>query len=70
VSEIEALGKAFDPALHEAMTLIPDGSVEPNTVIDVLQKGYVLRDRLLRPARVIVAKAPEADNQNDGEAAG
>jgi hypothetical protein len=39
-------------------------------VIDVLQKGYVLRDRLLRPARVIVAKAPEADNQNDGEAAG
>jgi molecular chaperone GrpE len=70
VSEVEALGKAFDPALHEAMTLLPDGSVEPNTVIDVLQKGYVLRDRLLRPARVIVAKAPEADNEDEGEAAG
>jgi len=38
-------------------------------VIEVLQKGYVLRDRLLRPARVIVAKAPEADKEEEGEAA-
>jgi molecular chaperone GrpE len=66
VSEVEALGKAFDPALHEAMTLVPDGSVEPNTVIDVLQKGYVLKDHLLRPARVIVAKPPEPDKENEG----
>ena len=69
VSEIEALGTAFDPELHEAMTLIPDDSVAPNTVIDVLQKGYVLRDRLLRPARVIVAKAPEAEKEDEGETA-
>ena len=69
VHEIEALGKTFDPALHEAMTLLPDATVAPNTVIEVLQKGYVLRDRLLRPARVIVAKAPEADKEEEGEAA-
>jgi len=56
---IEAVGKPFDPAVHEAMAQAPDGTVEPNTVIEELQKGYQLRDRLLRPARVIVAKAPE-----------
>jgi molecular chaperone GrpE len=69
VCEIEALGKAFDPALHEAMAQVSDDSVAPNTVIDVLQKGYRLRDRLLRPARVIVAKAPEPDSEDGGEAA-
>ena len=70
VNEVEALGKAFDPAVHEAMAQLPDASVEPNTVIDVLQKGYQLRDRLLRPARVIVAKAPESDGDEEGGAAG
>ena len=69
VCEIEALGKAFDPALHEAMAQVSDDSVAPNTVIDVLQKGYRLRDRLLRPARVIVAKGPEADSEEREEAA-
>jgi molecular chaperone GrpE len=69
VCEIEASGKAFDPALHEAMAQVSDDSVAPNTVIDVLQKGYRLRDRLLRPARVIVAKAPEPDSEDGGEAA-
>ena len=70
VREVEALGEIFDPALHEAMAQIADGSVAPNTVIDVLQKGYQLRDRLLRPSRVIVAKAPEQDSGEGGEAAG
>ncbi len=70
VTEIEALGKPFDPALHEAMAQVPDGSVPPNTVIDVLQKGFQLRDRLLRPARVVVAKAPEAGGESaEGKAA-
>jgi molecular chaperone GrpE len=69
VHEIEALGKAFDPALHEAMTQAVDESVAPNTVIGVLEKGYQLRDRLLRPTRVIVAKAPETDSEDGGEAA-
>jgi molecular chaperone GrpE len=60
VTEIEALGKPFDPAHHEAMAQAPDASVAPNTVLEVLQKGYKLRDRLLRPARVIVARPEEA----------
>ena len=58
---VEAVGLPFDPALHEAMAQAPDGSVPPNTVIEELQKGYKLRDRLLRPSRVIVAHAPEGD---------
>jgi molecular chaperone GrpE len=67
VSEVEAVGKSFDPAVHEAMAQLPDGSVAPNTVTEVLQKGYQLRDHLLRPARVVVAKAPEADTEDTGE---
>ncbi|MGI9591768.1 MAG: nucleotide exchange factor GrpE [Myxococcota bacterium] len=59
VTRVEAVGKPFDPAVHEAMAQAPDASVEPNTVIKELQTGYQLRDRLLRPSRVIVAKAPE-----------
>jgi molecular chaperone GrpE len=60
VVEVEALGKPFDPAHHEAMAQTPDASVAPNTVLEVLQRGYRLRDRLLRPARVIVARPVEA----------
>ena len=67
VSEVEAFGKTFDPAVHEAMAQVPDGSVAPNTVTEVLQKGYQLREHLLRPARVMVAKAPEAGKEDTGE---
>jgi molecular chaperone GrpE len=70
VTEIEAQGKPFDPSLHEAMAQVESGSVPPNTVIDVLQKGFQLRDRLVRPARVIVAKAPEGSGRNGGGGAG
>ncbi len=70
VVQIEAAGKIFDPALHEAMAQAADASVEPNTVIEELQRGYQLRDRLLRPSRVIVAKALEeadrAEQTGDG----
>jgi molecular chaperone GrpE len=59
VTAIEATGRPFDPALHEAMAQAPDASVAPNTVIEELQRGYVLRDRLLRPARVIVSRRSE-----------
>jgi molecular chaperone GrpE len=58
VHVINAEGSEFDPALHEAMAQVQDDSAPPNTVIEVLQKGYQLRDRLLRPARVVVAKVP------------
>jgi molecular chaperone GrpE len=59
VTEIEALGKTFNPAYHEAIAQVANDSVPANTVIEVLQKGYQLRDRLLRPAQVVVTKAPE-----------
>jgi len=66
VTEIEALGKPFDPSLHEAMAQVESGAVPPNTVIDVLQKGFQLRDRLVRPSRVIVAKAAGGSGRSGG----
>ena len=59
VTPIEALGQPFDPALHEAMAQVPDGSQPPGTVVEVFQRGYQLRARLLRPARVVVSKLPD-----------
>jgi molecular chaperone GrpE len=56
VRPIEALGQKFDPNLHQAMTMEPTNSVEPNTVTKVFQKGYTLNDRLLRPAMVVIAQ--------------
>ena len=63
VHVIDAEGSEFDPSLHEAMAQVQDDSAAPNTVIEVLQKGYRLRDRLLRPARVVVAKSPADDEE-------
>lgn len=63
VTPIDAVGKPFDPSLHEAMAQVPDGSVAPNTVIEELQKGYQLRDRLVRPTRVVVARPPDGASQ-------
>ena len=60
VIEIEALGQPFDPSKHEALAQIPDESVPPNTIVQVLQRGYWLRDRLLRPAQVMVSKLGDA----------
>jgi molecular chaperone GrpE len=65
VVRVEAKGQAFDPAVHEAMAQAPDDSVAPNTVIEEMQTGYKLRDRLLRPARVIVATAAEPESSTD-----
>jgi len=56
------VGDKLDPDSHQAMTLAPSGEVEPNHICQVIQKGYRLHDRLLRPARVIVAKAPDGDD--------
>ena len=55
--QITALGQLFDPSKHEAMAQVESDSHEPNSVVDELHKGYMLRDRLLRPALVSVAKA-------------
>jgi molecular chaperone GrpE len=56
VNEINPLGEPFDPKFHEAIATQPSGTAEPNSVLMVVQKGYRLNDRLLRPARVIVAQ--------------
>jgi molecular chaperone GrpE len=58
VTEIDPLGEPFDPARHEAMLAQESATAEPNSVLQVVQPGYELNGRLLRPARVIVAKEP------------
>lgn len=60
ISEIDPTGEKFNPELHEAMTTQETGEVEPNSVVTVYQKGYLLNGRLLRPALVVVSKAPAA----------
>jgi len=60
VRPVTALGEPFDPSRHEAMGQIESDAQPPNTVVQELQKGYFLNDRLLRPALVMVAKAPPA----------
>ena len=61
VSPIEALGEPFDPAFHQAMSQEERDDQPPNTVVQEFQKGYLIHDRLLRPAMVVVSKAfPEA----------
>lgn len=75
VKKLEPLGQKFDPNLHQAMYEVPDPSVAPGTVVQVVQAGYTIGDRVLRPALVAIAKAaakngsePSA-NDNSGEAA-
>ena len=59
IVEIDPINEKFDAAKHQAMTMQANADVEPNTVIAVMQKGYSLNDRLIRPAMVIVSKAVE-----------
>ncbi len=59
VTEIEALGQPFDPNFHEAIAKIVSTDHQPNTVIEVMEKGYRYQDRLLRAAKVVVAGAKE-----------
>ena len=61
---IDPAGEKFDPNLHEAMTEIDDPDAAPGTVVQVFQTGYVINDRLLRPARVIIAKR---NGKNQGQ---
>lgn len=56
VTPVNPLGEAFNPSLHQAISMQEDPAAQPNTVLQVLQKGYLLHDRLIRPALVIVAK--------------
>ena len=67
VVPVAAVGEVFDPGKHEAMAQVESSQHEPNTVIDEHHRGYLFRDRLLRPALVSVAKAPEGKGKKIGE---
>lgn len=56
VEEIDPIGKPFDPDFHQAMSMLPNADVPPNTVVQVIQKGYLLNGRLARPALVMVSQ--------------
>jgi len=56
---VDPKGESFNPELHEAMTLAPSADHDENTVIEVLQKGFRLHDRLIRPAMVVVSRKPD-----------
>jgi molecular chaperone GrpE len=60
IQQMDPAGQKFNPELHQAMTAQESSELEPNTVMTVMQKGYTLNDRLLRPALVTVSKAPAA----------
>lgn len=66
VEQLNPVGEPFDPQHHEAMSMVPAPDAEPNSVVAVVQKGYTLNQRLVRPAMVVVAKAesaPKIDEQ-------
>ncbi|SER97032.1 molecular chaperone GrpE [Vreelandella subterranea] len=56
VESIDPQGEPFDPQVHEAMAMVPNPEQEPNTVMEVMQKGYLLNGRLVRPAMVVVSQ--------------
>jgi molecular chaperone GrpE len=55
IKQVNPLGEKFDPHLHQSISMV-EADADPNTVVEVLQKGYVLNDRVIRPAMVIIAK--------------
>ena len=65
ITELDPEGEPFDPEMHEAMTVQPAADVEPGSVLTVIQKGYSLNGRLLRPARVIVAAEPPPESADE-----
>jgi len=68
VEQVDPQGEPFDPTLHQAVSMVEQDEVEPNTVVSVMQKGYTLHGRIVRPAMVVVSKAasqgsPKIDEQ-------
>ena len=61
VEAVDPTGQPFDPETAQAMSMVEQPDVEPNSVVAVMQKGYLLNGRLLRPAMVMVSKAPSGD---------
>ena len=63
VEAVDPAGEAFDPETAQAMSMVEQPDAEPNSVVAVMQKGYLLNGRLLRPAMVMVAKAPSGEGE-------
>ena len=59
IALVDPLGEPFDPQLHEAMAMVPNPDAEPNSVMDVMQRGYTLNGRLVRAAKVVVVKGEQ-----------
>ena len=66
VEAVDAEGEPFDPERHEAVSMQPSDSVAADSVITVMQKGYLMQGRLLRAARVVVCSGPPAEDPEDG----
>ncbi|MBU2547991.1 MAG: nucleotide exchange factor GrpE [Proteobacteria bacterium] len=64
VSQVQAVGERFDPNFHEAVMQREDPDADENTVIEEIQKGYLLNERLIRPSMVVVAKRPAGDGED------
>ena len=62
IRAIEFNDKSFDPERHEAISVIEDDTLEQNTIIDVVQKGYTIMDRILRPSKVVVSKKSQKNH--------
>ena len=65
IAEIDPVGEPFDPERHEAINMQPSADAEPGSVLSVVQKGYSLNGRLLRPAMVVVASAPTVESSDE-----
>ncbi len=65
VEAVSPEGEPFDPALHQAVSMVEQDQMEPNTVVSVMQKGYTLHGRIVRPAMVVVSKAGEKNVPKD-----
>jgi molecular chaperone GrpE len=70
VKQIDSEGKPFDVDLHDALMQISKENVAPNTVIEEVEKGYLYNDKVIRHAKVVVAKAPDADETHHEETSG
>src|SRR5437016_4000090 len=67
ITRIEAQGQPFDPNLHQAVMQQPSAEQRPNTVLQVLEQGFMIHDRVLRPARVVVSVPPQAQDNQDAQ---
>ena len=62
VKPVDPEGEIFNPEKHEAISIIEDEKIEENSILEVIQRGFTIQDRILRPARVVVSKKPKKDN--------